>query len=126
MNFLLLKFIKFACVGFSGLIIDFAVTYICKEKIKIHKLISNAIGFAVAATNNYILNRLWTFESSKSQIGLEFIEFFGVSIVGLGVNSLVLWILNEKFKWNFYFSKLFAIGCATIWNFLANYYFTFA
>ena len=77
MNFLLLKFIKFACVGFSGLIIDFAVTYICKEKIKIHKLISNAIGFAVAATNNYILNRLWTFESSNSQIGLEFIEFFG-------------------------------------------------
>ena len=31
-----LKFIKFGIVGFSGLIIDFLVTYVCKEKIKIH------------------------------------------------------------------------------------------
>lgn len=126
MNSLLLKFLKFACVGFSGLVIDFSVTYICKEKLRIHKFVSNAIGFVIAATNNYILNRLWTFESSNSKIGLEFVEFFGVSVVGLGVNTMVLWLLNEKFHWNFYFSKLCAIGCATVWNFLANYYFTFA
>lgn len=121
-----LKFIKFGIVGFSGLIIDFLVTYICKEKIKIHKLLSNAIGFCVAATNNYILNRIWTFESSNDKIGLEFVEFFGVSVVGLSINTLVLWLLTDKLRWNFYFSKLCAIATATIWNFLANYYFTFA
>ena len=126
MNSLLLKFLKFACVGFSGLVIDITVTYIRTEKLRIHKLVPNAIGFVIAATNNYILNRVWTFESSNSKIGLEFVEFFGVSVVGLGVNTMVLWLLNEKFHWNFYFSKLCAIGCATVWNFLANYYFTFA
>ena len=126
MNSLLLKFLKFACVGFSGLVIDFSVTYICKEKLRIHKFVSNAIGFVIAATNNYILNRVWTFESSNSKIGLEFVEFFGVSVVGLGVNTMVLWLLNEKFHWNFYFSKLIAIGVTTIWNFFANLLFTFA
>ena len=111
MDFLLLKFLKFACVGFSGLVIDFSATYICKEKIKIHKFISNAIGFVIAATSNYILNRIWTFESSNSKIGLEFVEFFGVSVVGLGINTMVLWVLNEKFHWNFYFSKLLLYFC---------------
>ena len=120
------KFIKFGVVGFSGLIIDFVVTYLCKEKLKIHKLLSNAIGFCIAATNNYVLNRIWTFQSVNDKIGVEFAEFFGVSIIGLGINTLVLWILNEKFKFNFYFSKLCAIGTATLWNFVANYCFTFA
>ena len=122
----LLKFIKFGVVGFSGLIIDFVVTYLCKEKLKVHKLLSNAIGFCIAATNNYVLNRIWTFQSVNDKIGVEFAEFFGVSIIGLGINTLVLWILNEKFKFNFYFSKLCAIGTATLWNFVANYCFTFA
>ena len=122
----LLKFIKFGVVGFSGLIIDFVVTYLCKEKLKIHKLLSNAIGFCIAATNNYVLNRIWTFKSVNDKIGVEFAEFFGVSIIGLGINTLVLWVLNEKFKFNFYFSKLCAIGTATLWNFVANYCFTFA
>ena len=122
----LLKFIKFGVVGISGLIIDFVVTYLCKEKLKIHKLLSNAIGFCIAATNNYVLNRIWTFQSVNDKIGVEFAEFFGVSIIGLGINTLVLWILNEKFKFNFYFSKLCAIGTATLWNFVANYCFTFA
>ena len=123
---ILLKFIKFGVVGFSGLIIDFVVTYLCKEKLKVHKLLSNAIGFCIAATNNYVLNRIWTFRSVNDKIGVEFAEFFGVSIIGLGINTLVLWILNEKFKFNFYFSKLCAIGTATLWNFVANYCFTFA
>ena len=122
----LLKFIKFGVVGFSGLIIDFVVTYLCKEKLKIHKLLSNAMGFCIAATNNSVLNRIWTFKSVNDKIGVEFAEFFGVSIIGLGINTLVLWVLNEKFKFNFYFSKLCAIGTATLWNFVANYCFTFA
>ncbi len=120
------KFLKFGAVGFSGVFIDFGITYLCKEVLKIQKFISNGIGFCIAATSNYILNRIWTFESTNDQIGLEFIEFFGISLIGLSINTFTLWILNEKLKWNFYFSKLCAIGVATLWNFFANYFFTFA
>ena len=121
-----LKFLKFGIVGFSGVIVDFGITYFCKEKLRIQKFVSNAIGFCVAASSNYILNRLWTFQSTNSKVGLEFVEFFGVSLVGLAINTLVLFLLHEKLKWNFYFSKLCAIGTATIWNFFANYFFTFS
>jgi hypothetical protein len=35
-------------------------------------------------------------------------------------------LIHGKLKYNFYLSKLFAIGMVTIWNFFANYYITFA
>ena len=65
----ILKFIKFGVVGFSGVFVDFGITYLCKEKIKINKYVSNAIGFICAATSNYILNRIWTFESENADVG---------------------------------------------------------
>ena len=123
---LIYKFLKFGIVGCSGMIIDFGMTYICKEFFKLNKFISNAIGFILAATSNYFLNRVWTFESHSEQIGTQYVQFMIVSTIGLGINSLVLYLLNEKLKWNFYLSKLFAIGVTTIWNFFANLLFTFA
>jgi putative flippase GtrA len=119
------KFLKFGVVGFSGVFVDFSLTYVCKEWIKIPKYIANAIGFSIAASSNYILNRIWTFHSNNPEMFMEFSQFFAISIIGLGINTLILWILVSKYKKHFYLSKLFAIGVVTIWNFLANYFITF-
>lgn len=120
------KFLKFGAVGFSGLFVDFGFTYVCKEWLRIPKYVANAIGFSIAATTNYFLNRIWTFQSHDPKIMLEFSQFFAVSLIGLAINTLILWVLVSRYKKHFYLSKLFAIGVVTIWNFLANYFITFA
>jgi len=120
------KFIKFGIVGFSGVFIDFGITFLFKEKVKLQKYVSNAIGFTAAATSNYFLNRVWTFHSENPQILVEYSQFMIISLIALGINTLILWIIIRYLKWNFYFSKLIAIGVVTIWNFIANAYFTFA
>ena len=122
----LFKFLKFCVVGVTGTVVDFGLTWICKEKIKIPKFVANAIGFVVAATSNYFLNRWWTWGSTNSQVGVEYTKFFAVSLIGLGLNTLILYILHEKMKVNFWVSKVFATGVVMIWNFLANNFFTFA
>ena len=121
----ILKFLKFGVVGFSGVFVDFGITYLFREIIKINKYVSNAIGFICAATSNYILNRIWTFESENADVATEYGKFMLVSVIGLGINSLTLYLLTDKLKWNFYLSKIFAIGAATLWNFFANLLFTF-
>ncbi len=120
-----LKFLKFGVVGCSGVIVDFGITYLCKEKLKIQKYISNAIGFSFAATSNYFLNRIWTFESKNPEITFEYLRFFGISLIGLGISTLFLWILVSKFKKNFYISKAFVIVVVMVWNFFANLLYTF-
>ncbi len=122
----LVKFIKFGMVGFSGVFVDFGITYVCKEWLRIQKYIANSIGFIVAASSNYFLNRVWTFKSQNPDVATEYTEFFIISLVGLGIANLIVFLIHGKLKQNFYLSKLFAIGMVTIWNFFANYYITFA
>jgi putative flippase GtrA len=122
---LFLKFIKFCVVGFSGMGIDFGITWLLKEKARINKYVANSTGFVLAATSNYIWNRVWTFQSENSQIVFEYLSFIIISVVGLGINNLVVFLFSDKLKFNFYFSKLIAIGVVTIWNFIMNYLITF-
>ena len=122
----LLKFIKFCLVGFSGIFVDFGITYIGKEVLKIQKYYANAIGFTTAATTNYFLNRVWTFHSNNPHVVMEFSRFFIIALIGLGINSAIIWLMNGKFKVNFYLSKLVGTIIVTGWNFLINAYFTFA
>ena len=121
----LLKFVKFGIVGFTGVFIDFGITWFTKEILKIQKYVANAIGFTSAATSNYILNRIWTFESTNPRVMVEYTEFIIISLIGLGINTLVLWLLVSKLKMNFYIAKLFAIAVVTLWNFFANAFITF-
>jgi putative flippase GtrA len=122
----LLKFVKFCMVGFSGIFVDFGFTYFFKEVVKLQKYLANAIGFTVAATTNYLLNRVWTFHSQNPHVAQEFSRFFLIALIGLAINSAIIWLMNGKFKVNFYLSKLVATVIVTLWNFLINAYFTFA
>jgi len=119
------KFIKFGVVGFSGLFIDFGITYVSKEKLRVTKYLANAIGFISAATSNYFLNRVWTFESHNPEMMMEYSQFILISLIGLGINTMILWLLVSRFKMNFYLAKVFAIAVVTVWNFFANLFITF-
>ncbi|MDL2311394.1 GtrA family protein [Bacteroidales bacterium OttesenSCG-928-B11] len=122
---MVLKFIKFCVVGGSGVIVDFGVTYLCKEIAKLNKYVSNSIGFIVAATTNFFLNRFWTFSYQGSGMLRQYAMFFLFSLIGLGLNNSIIYLLHGKGKLNFYLSKLFAIGVVTFWNFFMNYFFNF-
>lgn len=122
---LLLKFIKFCVIGFSGMIIDFGTTWLLKEKARINKYIANSTGFILAATSNYIWNRILTFHSGNHLIVIEYLSFFLISLAGLGINNFIIFILNDRLKLNFYVSKLVAVVVVTCWNFSMNYLVTF-
>lgn len=125
MKELFFKFLKFGVVGFSGLVIDFALTWLFKEILKSNRYLANAIGFIAAASSNYILNRIWTFNSHDPEMLIEFSKFFVVSLAGLGINSAILWLFHSRLKYNFYLAKLAAICITILWNFFINYLYTF-
>jgi putative flippase GtrA len=121
----ILKFLKFCAVGISGTVIDFGLTWLLKEKARINAYLANSCGFVAAASSNYVLNRIWTFESHNEAVVVEYFSFFTIALAGLGINNLVLWLLSGRWKWNFYFSKLCAIGVVMLWNFGMNWFITF-
>jgi len=120
------KFLKFCAVGLSGLFIDYGITYLLKEKLNVQKYLANGCGFITAASSNYVLNRIWTFQSYNPEILFEYSSFFVISLIGLSINTFILWIVIKKYKINFYLAKFVAILVTTLWNFFANYLYTFA
>jgi putative flippase GtrA len=123
---LFFRILKFGVTGLLGMAIDFGVTWLCKEKIKINKYVANALGFIFAVTNNYLINRIWTFQSTNIHWGTEFSKFIVVSIIGLALNTVIIYLFHQrKNGTNFYVAKFFAIAIVFIWNFIANLMFTF-
>jgi len=122
----LLLLVKFMIVGMGGTVLDFGITYLLKEKLKINKYLANSIGFTTAATSNFIFNRIWAFDNHSPNIISQYIVFITVSLVGLGILNLSVWFLHDKWKWNFYLSKFVALLVVLLWTFSAHYLITFS
>ena len=129
---LITKFIKFGIVGASGFVIHGGLLYLLRDIVGINQFVANIVGFVAAATSNYFLNRWWTFRSQEKQVAVEYLKFFLISVVGLGINSGTLWILSRLLPdWaaegepRFYLLWIVAVGVTTLWNFFGNMFFTF-
>ena len=122
MSFLLLKF---ALVGLLGVMINFSSTWILKDIINVNKYFSNATGYSIAMTFNFILNKIWTFSDGYDIILLQILKFLFVISMGVLLNHLIVFYFHEKNKLNFYFSKLIAVAMVFVWNFSMHSYFTF-
>jgi putative flippase GtrA len=108
------------------MLIDFGLTYLLKEKIKTNKYVANSVGFIAAATSNFYFNKYWTFQSTSDNVSVEFVSFLAIGLLGLVINNVVIYLLTERYKNNFYLSKFVAICAVTFWNFIMNYLFTFS
>ena len=125
MNEIFIKFFKFGIVGVSGVVVDFGVTWLLKEQLRLNKYIANSAGFGCAVLSNYVLNRIWTFHSSDPHVGIQFAKFTMVALIGLGMNNAIIFFLTERRGVKFYTAKLIATGVVMLWNFGANLLFTF-
>ncbi len=119
------KFLKFSAVGLSGLAIDFCITFLAKEKLRLNKYFANSLGFVFAATSNYLLNKTWTFQDTNPYAVTQFSKYILIALIGLIINNLIIYLLVNKKEISFYWAKLVAIGIVVLWNFIANYNFTF-
>ena len=129
---LLTKFVKFGIVGASGFVIHGGLLYLLRDVVGINQFVANIIGFVVAASSNYFLNRVWTFRSQEKQVAVEYLKFFIVSVVGLGINSGTLWLQSLLLPdWaaegdpRFYILWIVAVAVTTLWNLFGNLLFTF-
>jgi len=121
------QFVKFAIVGGIGTIVNLAVLKLTlllwgqfNEATPFAvELFASGLAFAVAVVNNYLLNRWWTFRSSRT-MSTEFLKFLVVSVAGLGLNELVFWVCRTRLDLEVLLSQLIAIACVLPFNFAVN------
>jgi putative flippase GtrA len=83
---------KFCTVGAVGYGVNLAV-YSTLLHHGAHYLGAASASFLVAVTNNFVLNRLWTFRDHRGSITAQGSRFFAVSLGSLVTNLFILWVL---------------------------------
>ena len=84
---------KFSTVGATGYAVNLAVYTALLHWGGLHYLAAAACSFAVAVTNNYTLNRVWTFRGQRGHFAYQGLRFLVVSLVALAANLVCLRLL---------------------------------
>ena len=123
-----LQLFHFAVVGGTGYVINLIVFTLLAQGADLNHLLAAIGAFVVAVTNNFLLNRHWTFKhqgSKESHAGFQAARFFTVSLAGLGVNLLVLALLVDSAGLAELPAQAIAVAVATPVNFIGNKLWTF-
>lgn len=121
MKKLINQLIKFGIVGGIAFVIDYGLLYICTEWFGIYYFISAIISFSVSVIFNYVASILWVFDVDKNKSKTtNFIVFIALSIVGLGINQIIMWYGVEILHIYYMIVKLVATVIVMIFNFITR------
>ena len=103
------QIIKFGFVGGTAFVIDAGLLFLLTEFCGIHYLISGMISFTASVIYNYILSVKWVFDAKKdANKTQEFIVFIVLSVIGLGINQLFMWLFVDMMHIYYMLSKIIA------------------
>jgi putative flippase GtrA len=110
------RFLRFATVGGSVAVIDFAGVAIISHFLR--PLVSVTIAYFIAVCCHFLLNKFWVFRCHRSDYAKQLIQYSVVILTNWLITITVVHLCLSTFTSNVLIAKVFAIPCATMCNFL--------
>lgn len=121
MKKLIAQILKFGVVGGTAFLIDYGVMIALTELCGINYLISSGISFVVSVIYNYILSVRWVFEVDENgDKRKEFIIFIVLSVIGLGLNQLLMWVFVSTIHIFYMVAKIIVTAIVMVYNFITR------
>lgn len=121
MRKLIAQFAKFGVVGLLAFFIDYGLMVLFTEVFGVNYLLSATISFAVSVVFNYFASMRYVFTHKEGMSRRrEFIIFIVLSVIGLGLNDLFMWLFTGLLGISYLISKIIATAVVTIYNFITR------
>lgn len=121
----MLRFLSFLGVGAIATSVQYLVLIAGVQGLHADPVVASTVGFVIAATVNYILNRRYTFGSIKPHTETA-PKFFMVAAIGLWLNGILLAAGMAIVGLHYIAAQIIATGCVLLWNYTINAVWTFA
>ena len=114
------QIIKFGLVGFLCFFIDYGIMVFLTEVFNVNYLISSGISFPISVIVNYVLSLTFVVDTKKGNKIKEFVIFIVLSVVGLGINQVLMWFCVDVLGIFYMISKIGATAIVMVYNFITR------
>ena len=121
MERLIQQIAKFGVVGILATLLDYGLLFALTEWAGLYYLLSSMLSFSISTIFNYVASVRWVFVvNQKYSKTRNFVLFVILSIIGLGLKALAMWLGVEFLHWHYMIVKIGATALVMVWNFITR------
>lgn len=118
---LISQFAKFGVVGFIAFFIDYGTMVALTELFGVPYLVSTTAGFVVSVIFNYFASMRYVFKRRDDMSrGKEFAIFVALSVIGLGLNDLLMFASVDLLGGDYRIMKILVTAIVMVYNFVTR------
>lgn len=116
------RFLRFALVGASGVLVNAILLFALVERAAWPVLLASLFSIEVSTISNWSLNRTWTWRDRREPGGLlaSLGRYHAVAVGGMVLQWSVLGLLVHFTGVHYLLASLAGVAVGTMWNFLGN------
>ena len=119
MKKLIAQFMKFGIVGVIAFVIDYGFMVLLTEVFGVPYLISTTVSFIISVIFNYFASMRFVFKRKDDMSRRrEFIIFVVLSVIGLVINDVFMWLMVDFLFIDYRISKIVVTFIVAVWNFV--------
>ena len=112
---------NFVIVGCSVTLLDFVLLHAFVERANIWYLAAAALAFIISTAVNYILSMKFVFRGREGRDKKEEFTVFAIlNLIGLGLTTLLMWLLVDKAHLHYMFAKVLTSATVMFWSFFSR------
>ena len=114
-----LRFIGFALVGLSGLLVNSLALALATEVLNVYYMVSVVFATLVSTLWNFTLTELWVYGSGSQEKGRfkRLSLFLGMNVIALALRSPLIYVLTSIFGMYYLMSNLLSLAALTVLRF---------
>lgn len=121
MKKLISQFMKFGIVGVIAFVIDYGFMVLLTEVFGVPYLISTTVSFIISVIFNYFASMRFVFKRKDDMSRTrEFIIFVVLSVIGLVINDVFMWLMVDFLFIDYRISKIVVTFIVAVWNFVTR------
>lgn len=121
MKKLIAQFMKFGIVGVIAFVIDYGFMVLLTEVFGVPYLISTTVSFIISVIFNYFASMRFVFKRKDDMSRRrEFIIFVVLSVIGLVINDVSMWLMVDFLFIDYRISKIVVTFIVAVWNFVTR------